>query len=215
MAWAAVVWLHAGPAGPESAGHHHGAHAQPSVLSTLLLWTVMCIAMMVPAALLAVRHAGTNSLRWRRQRAIVEFLVGYVGVWVAFGLAALSALALLDGRVHGDVVLAVVLGVAAGWQVLPYQRRFLRACHRTVPLPPRGWRAAAGCARFGFRHGRACLGVCGPLMAVMAVVIHQTVLWMVVLTAVSAAQRLLPRSERISGPIAFALGTFALIFLVR
>lgn len=212
-AWAAVVGFHAGPAGLASAGHHHGVHARPSVLAALPMWTVMCIAMMVPAALPAVRHVGTNSLRWRQQRAIVEFLVVYVGVWVAFGVATLSALALVDGRLPSDVVLAAALGAAAVWQVLPYQRYFLRACHRTVPLPPRGWRAAAGCARFGFRHGRACLGVCGPLMVVMTVVIHQSVLWMAILTAASTALRLLPRSERISRPIALALGTSALIFL--
>lgn len=219
VAWVAVVGLHAGlggagPAGLVSAGHHHGTQVWPSVLATLPLWTVMCIAMMVPAALPAVRHVGTNSLRWRQQRAIVEFLAGYVGVWVAFGVATLSALALVDGRLPSDVVLAAALGAAAVWQVLPYQRRFLRAGHRTVPLPPRGWPAAAGCARFGFRHGRACLGVCGPLMVVMAVVIHQSVLWMAVLTAASTALRLLPRSERISRPTALALGTSALIFLV-
>jgi predicted metal-binding membrane protein len=212
-AWVAVVGFHTDLAGGASAGHHHGLHAGPSVLATLPMWTVMCIAMMVPAALPAVRHVGTNSLRWRQQRAIVEFLAGYVGVWVAFGVVTLSALALVDGRIPSDGVLAAALGAAAVWQVLPYQRYFLRACHRTVPLPPRGWRAAAGCARFGFRHGRACLGVCGPLMVIMAVVIHHSVLWMAILTAASTALRLLPRSQRISTPIALALGTSALIFL--
>ena len=212
-AWVAVVGFHADLAGGASAGHHHGVHARPSVLATLPMWTVMCIAMMIPAALPAVRHVGTNSLRWRQQRAIVEFLAVYVGVWVTFGAVTLSALALVDGTIPSDVVLAAALGAAAVWQVLPYQRYFLRACHRTVPLPPRGWRAAVGCARFGFRHGRACLGVCGPLMAVMAVVIHHSVLWMAILTIASTALRLLPRSQRISGPIALALTTSALILL--
>ncbi|MGH3697309.1 MAG: DUF2182 domain-containing protein [Pseudonocardiaceae bacterium] len=212
-AWVAVVGFHAGPADLAPAGHHHGVPAQPSVPATLPMWTVMCLAMMVPAALPAVRHVGTNSLRWRQQRAIAEFLAGYLGVWVVFGVATLSALALLHGRVPSDVVLAAALGAAAGWQLLPYQRYFLRACHRTVPLPPRGWRAAAGCVHFGFRHGRACLGVCGPIMIVMAVVIHQSVLWMAVLTAASTTVRLLPRSERISRPLALALGTSALIVL--
>lgn len=214
-AWVLVIGFHAGPAGLASAGHHHGVHTRPSMLATLPMWTAMCIAMMVPAALPAVRHVGTNSLRWRQQRAIAEFLVGYVGVWVTFGVATLSALALVDGRLPSDALLAAALGAAVGWQVLPYQRYFLRACHRTVPLPPRGWRAAAGSVRFGLRHGRACLGVCGPLMVVMAVVIHQSVLWMLILTAASTALRLLPRSERISRPIALALGTSALIFLAR
>jgi predicted metal-binding membrane protein len=213
VAWVALIGFHAWPADLTSAGHHTGARAAPPVLTALPLWTVMCVAMMVPASLPAVRHVGTNSLRWRRQRAIVEFLVGYLGVWVAFGVVALSALALV-GRLPSDMVLAAALGAAAGWQLLPYQRRFLRACHRTVPLPPRGWPAAAGCARFGYHYGRACLGVCGPLMLVMTVVLHQGVLWMAVLTTISAALKLLPHSERMSGPLALVLGTFAVIFLI-
>ncbi len=82
-----------------------------------------------------------------------------------------------------------------------------------MSTPSRGWRAAVGCARFGFRHGRACLGVCGSLMVIMAVVIHQSVLWMAILTAASTALRLLPRSQRLSTPLALALGTSALILL--
>jgi predicted metal-binding membrane protein len=200
-AWAAVLLLHA-----------EGATAAGA--AALPLWTLMSTAMMVPATWPAVRHVGLNSLRWRRQRAIAEFLAAYVAVWVAFGLLALSALAVFDGWLAGDVILAAALGVAAAWQVLPYQRRFLRACHRTVPLPPRGWLAAAGCVRFGLRQGRACLGACWPLMLVMAVVVHHSVLWMVALTAIVATRKLLPRSERFSRPLACAMAAVAVLLLL-
>lgn len=210
LAWLAVVAHHA----TATATHHH--HAGAAAPRDLPLWTVMCVAMMVPTALPAVRHVATNSLRWRRQRAIAGFLAAYLAVWVAFGLVVLPALALARGRLpgDGDAVLAVALGAAAAWLLMPYQRGFLAACHRTVPLPPTGWRAAAGCARFGLRHGAACLGACWPLMLVMAVVLHESLLWMVALAAITIMVRLMPRSDRVSGPVAVLLGAFAVSFLV-
>jgi predicted metal-binding membrane protein len=224
LAWVAVMVLHAGLADLTLAtGHEQGSHPAPAVIgqngpialgmAALPLWALMSIAMMVPATLPAARHVALNSLRWRRQRAIAEFLVVYLGVWVAFGLIALSGLSFLEGRLAAHIALGMALSAAAIWQLLPYQQRFLRACHQTVPLPPKGWLAAAGCARFGLRHGTACLGACWPLMLVMAVMVHQSVLWMVVLTAIVSTKKLLPRSDRISRPLAFVLGACALSLL--
>jgi predicted metal-binding membrane protein len=178
-------------------------------------WAAMCLAMMVPAALPAVRHVAANSLRWRRQRAIVEFLLAYLAVWAAFGLLALAALALVRDRVPDRLLVAAALVAAAGWQLAPYQRRFLRDCHRTVPLPPRGWRATAGCARFGLRHGRACAGVCGPLMLVMAATTGGTVLWMVAVSAASGSLRLARPSARARARLAAALGVAAFLLLLH
>lgn len=201
-----MVALHSGPA---AMAHHDGALA-----ATLPLWTLMSVAMMVPVALPAVRHVAANSLRWRRQRAIAEFLVAYIAVWIAFGLVALPAAALVDGWISAKVTLVAALGTAAAWQLVPYRRRFVRACHRTVPLPPRGWLAAAGCARFGLRQGRACVGVCWPLMLVMALVMHQSLVWMVALALIVIARKRLPRAERLSRPLAGGLCTAAVALAV-
>lgn len=121
----------------------------------------MCVAMMVPVVLPAVRHVSVNSLRWRRGREVAVFLTGYLAVWVALGAAVVPAFALAAGQVPAEAVLAAALGIAAAWQVLPYQRRFLRDGHRSVPLPQRGRVAAAASMRFGVRHGRACVGTAG------------------------------------------------------
>ena len=174
----------------------------------------MCVAMMVPAALPAVRHVAANSLRWRRQRAVAQFLIAYTAVWTVFGLAALPAVALLTGPLPAGSVFVGTLVVAASWQVLPYQRRFLRDCHRTVPLPPRGWRATAACARFGLRQGCACAGVCGPLMLAMASVTREPVMWMVLLSAASTVPRLLPAGPRLRERMALGLALLTLIALL-
>lgn len=202
-AWTALIGLHSGT-GPERAGPLHG----------LALWALMTVAMMVPPAWPAVRHVAANSLRRRRGRAVAEFLAAYVAVWVAVGAAVVPAIALASGRAPGHVLLACGLGAAAAWQLLPVQRRALRAGHRTVPLPPRGWRAAAGAARFGLKHGAACVGVCGPLMLVMAAAGHGAVGWMVVVGLASTGLRLVPPRFGLSEALATALAGAAVIVLV-
>lgn len=210
--------------GHPSAGHAPGGHAHlhgaaaggegtvwasvvaPTV-GLLPMWVTMCVAMMVPASLPVVAHVGRNSLRWRRQRAVGTFLSAYLAVWAAFGAVVLAALAALaEAAAHfgaGDGVAAGVLAAAVGgalvWPLLPSARRFRRACHRTSPLPPRGWPATRGCLRFGLRHGLACAGVCGPAMVVMAAVWRTGpspaagLVWMAALTAAVAWLKLAPR----------------------
>lgn len=177
-AWVAVLL-------PGAGGHRHAA---PPALSG---WTLMCVAMMVPVVLPALRHVAVNSLRRRRGRALGTFLLGYVGVWVLCGMLLLP----LFARLPPLRLLVAVLLFAVLWQLLPARRAFLRACHRTVPLPPTGWRAAAGALRFGLWHGAACLGVCGPLMAVMAVPGTHHPLWMFGITAAVVVTRYPPRGR--------------------
>jgi predicted metal-binding membrane protein len=208
--WVAVVVLHIGPARLEVGS---GGRAATRDLTMLADWTLMCVAMMGPVALPAVRHVATNSLRWRSQRAVAEFLAAYLAVWVVFGVFALAAVSAAERLVARDVVLVAALLLAVAWQLLPYQRRFRRACHRTVPLPPRGWRAAAGALHFGLRQGRSCVGVCWPLMLVATVVLHENVVWMVALTALVVGRRWLPRLATASTPVAVGMAVLAVTVL--
>ena len=203
----ATADLHHGHAG-------HGAGASGGALTPieLLAWVVMVAAMMIPLVWPAVRHVGLNSLRWRRQRAIAVFLAVYVAVWTVFGAVVLLVRDLLP--VSRGPAFAAVLAVAALWQLSPQQRRFRWACHRTVPLPPRGLPAVAGDVRFGLRQGLACVGVCWPLMLAMALVPGATVLWMAVLTAAMACAKLVPRDYRLCRPLAAGLGSAAVLTLV-
>lgn len=197
LAWSVLLAQHT------AAGHQHArAPAQH-----LLMWTLMSVAMMVPAALPAVRHVAANSLPWRRQRAIGAFLGAYLLVWVGLGVALTP---LVPARPDHRLLAAALL-VAAGWVVLPAAGRFRRACHRTVPLPPRGWPATRGAVLFGLRHGLACLGMCWPLMVVMAVAGSPALWWMAGLSAASAAVR---QRRRAAPPVAVLLATAAVIVLL-
>ena len=173
----------------------HEASVAASVAAGLPMWGLMSITTMLPAALPTVGHVAVNSLRWRRGRAVVEFLAVYLGIWIAFGASTLALLALWPSARTGMTV-AVMLALAAAWQLTPAKRRALLACHGSSPLPPRGWRATAGVVRFGRRNGLACLGSCWAMMLVMAVVTTGQVFWTAALTGLISAEKLVRRPRR-------------------
>ncbi|NQX29394.1 DUF2182 domain-containing protein [Microbacteriaceae bacterium VKM Ac-2854] len=188
---AAAAWplLLAGPASHGAlpvATHAHGATPTADVLVGLPHWSLMCVAMMVPIALPAVRHVGRNSLRRRRGRAMAEFLLGYLTVWLVFGAVALS----LAGTIRS--ALAAVVVIAVLWPFTPWHRRMRGGCHRTVPLPASGMGATRADIRFGLQHGAYCVGSCAPAMLAMAVLMHTGALAMLAVTAMLAAARLVP-----------------------
>jgi predicted metal-binding membrane protein len=162
--------------------------------SELPFWILMCVATMIPVAVPAVRHVAANSLRRRRQRAIAGFLLAYLGLWVAFGAVTLPVLEALDQAAPRWPTILAGAAIVVVWQLLPLQAGLHRRCHQTVALPPLGWRAHLGCLRFGSHHGLACLAVCGPLMVLMALLLHAGLVWMVVLSAVIVVIRLYPGS---------------------
>jgi predicted metal-binding membrane protein len=173
----------------------HHMHARVPLVASLRDWVVMTIAMMGPAALGAVRHVGVNTLLWRRDRAIAEFATAYLPVWMAYGAILLVAIAQMPA-VIGWSATSLTLALAAAWQLTPWKRRWLRDCHRSVPLPPRGWSAEIGSLRFGLRLGTACLGSCWCLMLVMALVPSNHLLWTAALTGVTTTERLLARPRQ-------------------
>jgi predicted metal-binding membrane protein len=183
-----------GPATPSvSPGDENGNGPESLGLPDVLLdWTVMSVAMMIPVALPALRHVGLNSIRSRRRWAMLVFFAVYVAIWVVFGVTASTVGGLVRKAFDIDnrTLLAVLLAVAACWQLTRTKRRTLNRCRRTVPLPPVGRRADAACARFAFQQGIRCLTSCWPLMGVMIAIQESAVVWMLGLTILIAAEEL-------------------------
>ena len=204
---AALAWLALlsglGNVGPD--------HSPTDVAAGLPGWSLMVVAMMVPVTLPAVRYVGLNSLRRRRRRAMALYTAVYVGAWALFGVAALAADQLARAQLGlGDhVLLALALAAAAGWQLTRAKRRALFACGRTVPLPPLGRRADAGCARFALLHARRCIQSCWAIMLVMVAAGHSSVVWMVALTGLVVAEELTVRGRRLTRPAAALLAAAA------
>lgn len=199
LAWGVVAGVHAGlPTSAASGVSFPSVAPNPAswefLAVTWPLWTVMCIAMMVPAALPAVRHVADNSFRWRRRRAVSTFLCSYVTVWAVFGLAALTGMtawnATVARHVPGrDVPLFAALAIAVAWQLTPWKRTQLRGCQKSVPLAPRGWKAFRTCAHFGARYGARCTGSCWAVMLVMAAATAGHLWWSIALTVVVVGER--------------------------
>lgn len=192
---------------------HTGRPGLEAIAGGLPYWVLMTIAMMGPAALAGVRHTGLNSLRWRRRRAMAEFSCAYLAGWTALGGIVLVATTFMPGM-QSTAALALALAAAAGWQLSPLKRRWLRDCHRSVPLPPHGWRAERGALRFGLRNGLSCLGSCWCLMLVMTVAPAGHLLWTAVLTCFITIEKMQERPRRATRLGAVGLGIAALATLV-
>lgn len=161
------------------------------------MWTLMCAAMMIPTVIPAIRHVAANSLRRRAGRSIVVLAGTYLAGWVVFGLVALAFLTVVRWLgVPAWVMLFGVILIAVIWFVLPVQKRYRWACHKSVPLPPTGWRAVRGCAEFGIRQALACVGICWPLMLLMALQMDGSIVWMFSVAAVVTVWKYLPRRDR-------------------
>jgi predicted metal-binding membrane protein len=199
--------------------HYHGARQSAGgaaggwtdVISALPAWTLMSVAMMMPIALPAVRHTGLNSVRTRRQRAMLLYTAVYLAIWVGFGFFALGGehLARQTLGLDGRVLLVATLALAAVWQLARPKRRALNTCRRTVPLPPVGRKADFGCIRFALTHGWRCMTSCWALMLLMAIVGHVNLLWMVALTALISVEELTLLGRRLRRPSAAALAATA------
>lgn len=225
LAWVVIVGVHAAlptsAVGPEVSpgGTAVGSVIWGTAALAWPLWIVMSIAMMVPAALPAVRHVADNSFRWRRHRAVATFLGSYVAVWAVFGVVALAGLTVWNATIgpllpRQDVPLLAALAVAVVWQLTPWKRRHLRGCLKSIPLAPRGWKAFRSCARFGARYGGRCTGTCWAVMLIMATVTTGHLWWSIALTAVIVAERSLAVLRRHPHLVAVAgVGVLALLVL--
>lgn len=199
-------WICGLPGGMNMTGGFIGTNGPVAeALAGMPMWSLMVLAMMLPAALPAASHVALNSLRRRRGRAVSEFLLAYLLPWLGFGALALLALALLPVD-RAAVLLAAALAAATLWELSPGKRWALNRCHRTSPLPPYGWRASLGTARFGFLHGGACVASCWPLMLVMAVAPSARLAWCACLGSVGLTEKLAQRPRRSARRVGLLLG---------
>lgn len=206
-----------GASGVSDGGHHVSASSAGAGPAFLLagapMWALMTVAMMVPAAAPAVRHVAGRSLWWRRRRAVLEFLLIFLGLWFLYGALVLGALSSWE-PVASPYALVAALALAALWQLTPLKREAMRACHRSRPLPPRGWRASAGVVDFALHNGAACLASCWAMMLAAALAGPGTLLWMGAMTGVMAAEKAAEAPQRAARRVATLLAAAALGLLL-
>jgi predicted metal-binding membrane protein len=187
-----------------------GVGAGRSVVQSGLGWAVgwlaMATAMMVPAALPAVRALALTVSPRRRQRTIALFVSSYLIVWLLFGMVAVAFVALLRDALAVGVttIAATALVAAATWELTPWRRRSLRAC-QTVTLLSAGRHVSRACARAGLRHGALCAVGCWAVMLAMAASMSIGLLWMSLLAVLMLVEHATASWRQPGLPVAIAL----------
>ena len=181
------------------------------------VWVTMMAAMMLPAtAPMVTLFHRVSSERARRGQAFVPtwvFVLSYLAVWVAYGLAAYGLYRLViafdDGFLswgRGGPYVAGGAIIAAGlYELTPLKRVCLKHCRSPLHFVLGGWRPGwAGALRMGAEHGAYCVGCCWGLMVVLFALGVMSLTWMLVVAALIFAQKVLPRGELLTRPFALA-----------
>jgi predicted metal-binding membrane protein len=164
-------------------------------------WVVMMAAMMLPsAAPMVVMYRGIE----RRRGAVggtVAFVAGYLLVWAASGLVAYALLetgrSLAGGffawHRAGRATAAALLLAAALYEVTPTKNACLGRCRSPLAFLMGSWREGRlGALAMGAEHGLWCLGCCWALMVALFALGAMSITWMLVISALVAAEKLLP-----------------------
>jgi predicted metal-binding membrane protein len=195
----------------------------------VLAWAVMMAAMMVPAAApMIVLFQATATRRKAAGRAFVPtwvFVVGYLLVWTVIGgitwllVQVASDVAgkfgAADRQSWAPLALGAVLGLAGLYQLTPLKRVCLDHCRSPFGFVMQHWREGYGGAlQMGVVHGLYCLGCCWALFAVLVATGVMSLAWMLLLTLVVFAEKVLPFGRRASQVVGLAFLVLGVVVAV-
>jgi predicted metal-binding membrane protein len=192
----------------------------------VLGWAVMMAAMMLPSALpmIALYGAIRGSKVAPGRRAVGHgvpvaiFTAVYLAVWAVSGAPVyLAHTALMavpgSGLAYG---VAIVLMAAGAFQLSPLKQACLRACRSPLGFLLGHWRPGGwGSLALGWYHAIYCLGCCWALMLVLVAAGAMGLRWVLLITAVVAAEKLLPGGEWIARATGVALVVLGMTVAVR
>ena len=189
-------------------------------------WTVMMGAMMLPSA--APMILTFAAVQGRRNRNVTVstwiFVAAYILVWAYAGLVVYVLLhAGRDLLYHfgwyqngpwARLALGVTLTLAGLYQFTPLKRLCLHRCRSPLAFLKHHWRDdCEDASEMGLWHGLYCLGCCWAFFSVqVAAAGMMSIAWMLLITLVVFAEKILPHGPRIS--VAVDLGLIALGLLV-
>jgi predicted metal-binding membrane protein len=192
------------------------------------VWTVMMVAMMLPAVAPMILTFAAAQARRDRNNVVVPtwmFVVGYILVWAYAGFVVylflhtgkdlVEYLAWLETGAWAPLALGITLTLAGLYQFTPLKQRGLRYCRSPSAFLRLHWHEdwENAALAMGMSHGLYCLVCCWALFSVMvAAGGMMSVAWMLVMTLVLFAEKVLPDGLRIR--LAVAVGLIALGLLV-
>lgn len=180
-------------------------------------WLLMSAAMMLPTALpLLQRFDRLTAGRGDRVGLIALLIIGYLLVWLGFGVAA----HLLDAALHAMVQRSLwlsfnawllgagVLTVAGLFQFSRLKYYCLDKCRTPLSFIIQHWhgtRPKRDAFVLGTHHGAFCVGCCWAIMLLMFVVGTGNVGWMLALGTLMAIEKNATWGRWLSQPLGFAL----------
>jgi len=192
----------------------------------LLIWAIMMIAMMFPAAAPMIATYNAIYLERKKTRAFIPtwvFVSGYLAIWTISGIGAF----VLDGTTenlisnstwlmdHREVVLGVPLILAGLYQLLPLKNYCLTKCRTPLSFLLSSWREGrTGAFRMGMEHGLYCLGCCWMLFVILVPLGIMNVTAMAILTLLIFAEKSLAIGPRIGKVAAMALIGYGALIIV-
>jgi predicted metal-binding membrane protein len=174
-------------------------------LAFVASWGIMMTAMMLPSALPMIGLYGATqrgaAAGGPRGVPVVVFGFVYLAVWAAFGVPVYVAHTFLMALPPAAFAygIAIVLVAAGAFQLSPLKQACLRVCRSPLGFMLGHWRAGLrGSLVLGWSHAVYCLGCCWALMMVLVAAGAMGLAWVLLIAAVVAAEKLLPRGEWIA-----------------
>ena len=194
------------------------------------MWWIMMMAMMLPsAAPMILLFAIINRKQRDKGAPYVPtgvFAAGYLLVWGAFSLVAVSAQwglersgLLSSAMASTSVLLGAALLIAAGiYQLTPLKHACLRHCRSPFAFIIQHWRPGdRGALRMGIEHGAFCTGCCWFLMALLFYGGIMNLYWIAGLALYVLLEKTIPAGHwlgRIAGVVLIAWGGALLLVVV-
>ena len=170
-----------------------------------LQWGVMMTAMMLPAALpvmLLYRTVSARLVAERQARVLpfVFFVAVYLILWLLTGVPVYGAGVLLKQLSPSPTLvpylLALVLILAGVYQFTAAKLTCLRRCESPMSFLMRRWRNNYAAAfNIGVRHALYCMGCCWALMVVLVAAGAMSLPWVLAISVVVFAEKVLPRGQ--------------------
>lgn len=191
-------------------------------------WGVMMAAMMLPSAAPTILLYRTASRRLAaigdRAAPPAAFAAVYLLFWLATGIpvyGAYVAVGALAARWQGfhaaaPFAIAAVLAAAGIYQLSGAKRVCLRQCESPLGFLMRRWRSGyAATLRLAARHAGYCIGCCWTLMVILVAAGAMSLPWVLAITLVVFAEKLLPNGWRTARLIGAGLIVLAFAVALR
>jgi predicted metal-binding membrane protein len=182
-------------------------------------WTVMMVAMMIPATLPLIllytvaqqRLSPVGGVRV----GIAALLFGYIAVWAVAGLPVyLYALTAEAVGLYAIVLPAVLLVIGGAYQFTALKRSCHARCSSPLFFLMQKWRpGAVGALRLGVAHGLDCLGCCVGVMVGLVALGMMNLALVFTAALIIFAEKTLPESHRIARTLGILMMSGGIVLL--